>query len=58
MENFLFELKIKELNLLKKKYTILNDVLILEEEQQKQVIGCRYCYMVEPEPTINGFKIS
>ena len=55
MENFLFELKIKELKLLNKKYEVIEDCLVLIED--KVLLGCKHCYIVKPEPTFDGYKI-
>lgn len=56
MENLLFDLKIKELTALKKTFEVKNDILIVLEKTPV-VLGCRACYMVQAEPTINGFAI-
>ncbi len=55
MKNTLFELKIKELSLLNKKFKVVDDCLVLEDTLE--LLGCKFCYMVKPEPTYNGFKI-
>jgi hypothetical protein len=55
MDNILFELKIKELKLLNKKFKVIEDCLVIEDGLQ--FLGCRFCYMVKPEPTRTGFKI-
>jgi uncharacterized protein with PIN domain len=47
MENFLFELKIKELKLLNKKYKVIEDCLVLTEDK----------VLLKPEPTFDGYKI-
>ena len=54
MENYLFDLKVKELKALKKKYRLLNDILILDD---REIIGCKACYMKKPVSTVDGFKI-
>lgn len=55
--NTLFELKIKELKLMKKKYQIFNDILILLENQYPEILGCKYCYQITPQSTQSGFII-
>jgi hypothetical protein len=55
MENVLFDLKIKELTLLNKKFKVIEDCLVMEDTLE--LLGCRFCYMVKPEPTRKGFKI-
>ena len=55
--NFLFDLKIRELELLNKNFTINNDILIINEKQPV-LIGCRLCYLVTPIATIDGYEIN
>jgi hypothetical protein len=55
MNNIFFELKIKELKALNKKFKLIEDCLILEENSE--LLGCIHCYMVQPEPTYLGFQI-
>ncbi len=53
----LFELKIKELQLLKKEYYLNNDILYIKDRGQVSLIGCRFCYMQTPEATFDGYQI-
>ena len=57
MENFLFDLKIKELQALKQKFEIHDDILILHQDKQIVALGCRLCYMKKPNSNMNGFEI-
>jgi hypothetical protein len=56
MDNYLFDLKVKELKALNKKFEIIDDILVLLEDQPV-VIGCKECYLVKPEQTQSGYKI-
>lgn len=57
--NKLFELKIRELKLLKEDFEVKNKILYIKQKNTKQVsvLGCEYCYKVDPEPTVNGYRI-
>lgn len=55
-DNFLFDLKIKELSLMRKKFAVNNDILVVFEDKPV-VLGCRLCYMAEPVPTAQGYDI-
>jgi hypothetical protein len=57
MSNFLFDLKIKELKCLNKKYIIENDTLYEFFKDNLVLVGCVNCYMVQPEITNDGYKI-
>jgi len=56
MDNYLFELKTKELDALGANYQLLNDILVVFDKYPV-VLGCRSCYMVVPTPTQSGYKI-
>ena len=56
MHNLVFELKVKEFEILNKKYRLENDILFLVGEQI-QILGCKYCYGVQAEATPEGYKI-
>jgi hypothetical protein len=58
MDNTLFDLKIKELELLDKNFKLFNDtILVVFDNNIPNVIGCRECYLQDPIPTQSGFKI-
>jgi hypothetical protein len=56
MDNFIFELKVKELDVLKKNYKLQDDILFLMGEQI-QILGCKHCYKVQAEATPDGYRI-
>lgn len=55
--NDLFELKIKELKCLNKKFDLHKGILIVYEKNYPVVLGCDICYMKKPIATISGYKI-
>jgi len=57
MSNYLFDLKIKELNALNEKYFIKDDMLVIYYKDSPVLLGCKYCYMIKAEITNNGYKI-
>lgn len=56
-ENLLFDLKIKELTLLKKDFQIIDNNVIVLKDNGIIILGCRDCYMVSPTSTQSGYKI-
>ena len=58
MNNYLFDLKIRELQLLNKNFELLNDgILLIFEKNAAILMGCKNCYQVMPIATESGFKI-
>lgn len=55
-KNHLFNLKVKELTLLKKQFKVIDNVLVITENGY-EVLGCVECYMVNPVATTNGYSI-
>jgi hypothetical protein len=57
MENYLFELKIKELKSLKQKFVLTDNFVLIVEDKYPVVLGCKACYMVTPTSTQSGYTI-
>lgn len=57
MNNYLLSLKIKELDLLKKDYVIVDNILVLKNETCPELLGCDVCYGKKPFATSNGWNI-
>lgn len=56
MINTLFDLKIKELEILNKEFEVKDDILIIYDKHPI-ILGCKHCYMVKPISTKNGYEI-
>ena len=55
MENVSFNLKIKEFQLASVDFALVNDILY--NKDSKELLGCKFCYNITPEPIIDGFRI-
>ena len=57
MNNYLFDLKIKELTLLSVDHQVIDDILVVLNPRPT-LIGCKLCYLANPENNqINGINL-